>query len=98
MEIVGFRHKGLQRFWRTGDPRGISPRWAEKIRAMLTAIEEADAVEQVGLFPGWKLHRLSGNRNDAWSMWITGNQRLTFVVKGGTVSELNIEDYHGKKA
>jgi proteic killer suppression protein len=93
MEIVGFRHKGLERFWRTNDPRGISSRWAEKLRAMLTAIEEAKVVEEAGLYPGWKLHPLSG-RKGAWSMWITGNQRLTFVVRDNLVSEMNIEDYH----
>ena len=95
MEIVGFRHKGLERFWRTSNPRGISSKWAEKIRAMLTAIEEAEAVEDVGLLPGWKLHPLKGARKGAWSMWITGNQRLTFVVDGDAVHDLNIEDYHG---
>lgn len=94
MEITGFRHKGLERFWRTGDSRGIAPKWAEKIRAMLTAIEEAGTVAEVGLIPGWKLHPLKGGRKGAWSMWITGNQRLTFMVQGDAVSELNIEDYH----
>jgi proteic killer suppression protein len=94
MEIVGFRHKGLERFWRTGDPRGLTPKWTEKIRAMLTAIEEAENASQIGLVPGWKLHPLKGGRKGAWSMWITGNQRLTFVVSGETVSELDIEDYH----
>ncbi len=51
MEITGFRHKGLERFWRTGDPRGIAPKWAEKVRAMLTAIEEADTVAEIGVGP-----------------------------------------------
>ncbi|HWE06483.1 MAG TPA: type II toxin-antitoxin system RelE/ParE family toxin [Rhizomicrobium sp.] len=95
MEIVGFRHKGLERFWRTNDSKGISSRWTEKLRAMLTAIEEANDVTEVGLLPGWKLHPLKGSKRGAWSMWITGNQRLTFLVDGDTVSELNIEDYHG---
>jgi proteic killer suppression protein len=94
MEIVGFRHKGLERFWRTGDSRGVSSKWAEKMRAMLTAIEEANGVAEIGSIPGWKLHPLKGSRKGAWSMWITGNQRLTFIVSGEEVSELNIEDYH----
>ena len=94
MEIRGFSHKGLERLWRTGDARGVSPKWAEKLRAMLTAIEEANVIEEVGRFPGWKLHPLKFARKDAWAMWITGNMRLTFVVRDGVVTEMEIEDYH----
>jgi proteic killer suppression protein len=95
MEIRSFRHKGLARLYRTGDTRGVSARWAEKLRAMLTAIEEAESLEEIQSLPGWKLHPLKGERKGAWSMWITGNQRLTFVVTGGVASELDIEDYPG---
>lgn len=94
MEVRSFRHKGLARFYRTGDERGISAKWAEKVRAMLTAIEEAETIAEMGRFPGWKLHALKGSRKGAWAMWITGNMRLTFVVQDNAVSELDIEDYH----
>ena len=94
MEIRSFRHKGLERLWRTGDARGISAKWAEKIRAMLTAIEEAETIAEMGRFPGWKLHPLKGSRRGAWAMWVTGNIRLTFAVRGSAVSELDLEDYH----
>jgi proteic killer suppression protein len=94
MQLKSFRHKGLERLWRTGDSRGVSAKWAEKIRAMLTALEEADAVAQVGRFPGWKLHPLKGARSGTWAMWITGNMRLTFHVREKAVTEIDIEDYH----
>jgi proteic killer suppression protein len=94
MEIKSFRHKGLERLYRNGDARGLSAKWAEKIRAMLTAIDEAGAIGEMVRFPGWKLHPLKGSRKGAWAMWITGNMRLTFVVEGNAVSELDIEDYH----
>jgi len=61
---------------------------------MLTVIEEADAIAEMGRFPGWKLHPLKGSRKGAWAMWITRNMRLTFVVQGKDVSELDIEDYY----
>lgn len=35
---------------------------------MLTAIEEAETVDEVELFPGWKLHPLKGNRQGTWAM------------------------------
>ena len=94
MEIAGFRHRGLERFWRTGETRGLAAKWSEKIRAMLTAIEAAGTIAEVGSMPGWKLHPLKGARQGTWAMWITGNYRLTFVVKGEEASEFDIEDYH----
>ena len=50
--------------------------------------------KKVGRFPGWKLHPLKFARKDAWAMWITGNMRVTFVVRDGVVTEMEIEDYH----
>ena len=93
MQLVRFRHKGLRQLHEDGNAKGVPPAMADKLRKLLFALETAETLEQLGRFPGWKLHPLSG-RKGAWSMWITGNQRLTFVVKDGMVSELNIEDYH----
>ena len=28
--------------------------------------------------PGWRVHRLSGNRPDTWSVSVSGNWRITF--------------------
>ena len=67
-----------------------------KLEAILHAIEQAERVEQVGLFPGWKLHPLKGGRTGEWSVWVTGNYRLTFRVDGEDVVNLDLEDYHGK--
>jgi toxin HigB-1 len=67
-----------------------------KIEDILHAIEQAKQVEQIGLFPGWKLHSLKGGRAGEWSVWVTGNYRLRFRVEGEEVSNLDLEDYHGK--
>jgi toxin HigB-1 len=49
------------------------------------------------LFPGWKLHPLKGGRRGARSIWVTGNVRLTFRVDSEeNVTDLDLEDYHGK--
>ena len=44
--------------------------------------------------PGWRVHRLSGDRRDEWSVSISGNWRMTFVESEGFISNLNLEDYH----
>jgi proteic killer suppression protein len=59
-------------------------------------MEQARNVSQVGLFPGWRLHSLKGGRAGEWSIWVTGNYRLTFRVEGEDVWDIDLEDYHGK--
>jgi proteic killer suppression protein len=58
MAIQSFRHKGLRRLFESDDRRAIPASFADKLRDMLAAIDTANAVEDVGLFPGWRLHRL----------------------------------------
>ena len=94
MRLASFQHKGLERFWRDDDARGLPRQQVEKLRAMLTAIEEAEAIGDMGRFVGWKLHPLKGDRKGTWSMTVTRNYRLTFKLKDKAVVDLDLEDYH----
>jgi toxin HigB-1 len=96
MRIRSFRHKGLKRLYETGSSRGVRADLAEKVKAILHAIEQARRIEQVGLFPGWKLHPLKGARHGVWSVWVSGNYRIIFRVDAEDVIDLDFEDYHGK--
>jgi proteic killer suppression protein len=96
MRIRSFRHKGLKRLYEGGDHRGIRADLVAKLEDILHAIEQAEHVEQIALFPGWKLHPLKGSRRGEWSVWVTGNFRLTFRVDGKDVRDIDLEDYHGK--
>jgi proteic killer suppression protein len=51
---------------------------ADKVRKLLFAIETAEALDQLGRFPGWKLHPLKGDLKGFWSLTVTGNWRLIF--------------------
>ena len=57
MRIRSFRHKGLKRLYETGSGRGIRADLVVKVESILHAIEQARRIEQVELFPGWKLHQ-----------------------------------------
>jgi proteic killer suppression protein len=94
MRIVGFRRKDIERFWRRDEARGVARQHAAKLRAMLTALAEAENVAELETVPGWRLHQLKGNRKGTWSLSITRNHRLTFRVEGMTVSDIDLEDYH----
>lgn len=91
--IVGFRHKGLEAFHRTGSIRGIQPAHAQKLARVLAALEAAAAPSELGL-PAFKLHPLRGGLKGHWSIWVNGNWRVTFRFVGVDVELVDYRDYH----
>jgi proteic killer suppression protein len=96
MELTRFRHKGLRGLHQDGDAKGVSPAMADKLRKLLLAMDTAETLEQLGRFPGWKLHPLKGDLKGFWSLTVTGNWRVIFRYNEGTntASELDLIDYH----
>jgi proteic killer suppression protein len=96
MRLVGFRHKGLSQLHKTGSARGVPASMADKLRKLLFAIETAEAIEQLGRFPGWRLHPLKGDRQGFWSLTVTGNWRLVFRYseEANTADDIDLIDYH----
>jgi proteic killer suppression protein len=94
MAIQSFRHKGLRQLFESDDARAIPAKFADKLRDMLIAIDTARAVEEIALFPGWRLHRLKGNLADYWSLTLSGNWRVIFRFKDGDAFDLDLVDYH----
>jgi toxin HigB-1 len=95
MEIESISHKALKRFFLTGISKGLVGD-VERLRAMLAFIAAAASLDELVIPPNYGLHRLTGNRAGTWSMTVTRNWRLTFAVtETGTLTDLNLEDYHG---
>jgi toxin HigB-1 len=94
VRILSFRNRELERFWRPDEVRGIVRQHEAKLRAMLTAIEEAENIAELSTVPGWRLHQLKGDRKGVWSLKLNYNYRLTFRVAGSEISEIDVEDYH----
>jgi proteic killer suppression protein len=94
--IESFKHAGLKRFFQSGDLRGIQPAHAKKLFAQLSALDVAKDPVSLPRPTGWKLHKLKGGRKEVFSMWVSGNWRLTFSFNGDAFILLNYEDYHGK--
>ncbi len=44
--------------------------------------------------PGYKLHELKGKEKGTWSVWVSGNWRITFQFEGNDAINVNYEDYH----
>ena len=94
MSIGSFRHKALRRFYTDDESRGLPAAQVEKIRDILTALQEAEEPSDVGLFPGWRLHPLTGDMQGFWSVTVTRNWRIIFRFEDGNASELDYLDYH----
>jgi toxin HigB-1 len=89
-------HLGLRQLHEDGNARVLPPAMADKLRKLLFALETADGLDQVGRFPGWKLHPLRGGLKGFWSLTVTGNWRLTFRYdeEANTASDIDLIDYH----
>lgn len=94
MDLVSFKDKALQRFWRTGSTRGLSVTETEKLRRMLSFLASIDDVSEFLRLPRGRPHRLVGEREGTFSVSITANWRLTFIVIDDAVHDLSLEDYH----
>ncbi len=91
--IKTFKHKGLKKYYQTGSTSGIQSEHEFKIQMILSALDNAVNVQDMNL-PGFRLHKLSGKRNDIWSVWVSGNWRITFRFEDGFAEIVNYEDYH----
>ncbi len=91
--IRSFAHKGLERFFVKDDRRSLDAKQLPRIERILDALDRAATVAELDI-PGFKLHKLTGNRKDTWSMKVTGNWRVTFRIEKGDAYDVNLEDYH----
>lgn len=91
--IKSFKHKGLEKFFKTGSKAGIQAAHAAKLRILLTALDAADQIEQMNM-PAWRLHKLSGSLQDHWSVTVNGNRRPTFRFENGHAEVVDYQDYH----
>lgn len=91
--IKSFKHKGLEKFFKTGSKAGIQAAHAVKLNILLSALDAAACVEHMNM-PAWRLHKLSGNLQNHWSVTVNGNWRLTFRFDNGNAEVVDYQDYH----
>ena len=95
--VVRFvRHRGLRRLIEEDNPRFLRQNLVDRVRKILTALILAEHSDGfiADAPPGWRVHRLSGDRQDEWSVSVSGNWRITFEEEDSYIDRLNLEDYH----
>ena len=91
--IKSFKHKGLEKFFHNDDRRHINPNHASKLARILDRLDSSTGAQDMNL-PGYRLHSLSGKEKGTWTVWVTGNWRVTFQFDGLNAVAVDYRDYH----
>jgi proteic killer suppression protein len=91
--IIGFKHRGLERYFESGDSRALKPHHAAKVRRILARLHAAASIRDLDA-PGLRLHSLKGGRKGQWAVDVDRSWRVTFTFDGRDVDDVNYEDYH----
>lgn len=91
--ITSFKHKGLHRFYATGNVAGIQPEHQKRLRMQLAALDTAQTIDDMDI-PGFRLHPLKGARKGQWAVTVSRNWRLVFKFAAGNALDVDYEDYH----
>ena len=95
MQIQSIRHKALRRFAETGSSKGLPPGVVDRLRNMLAYIDATADEEELRVPPNFGAHKLTGDREGEWSLFVTKNWRMTFSVNDdGALEDMDLEDYH----
>lgn len=92
--IRSVRHRGLRRLLEDDDARGLRGDLVGRVRNILAALVSAADMDGVQGPPGWRIHQLTGDRAGTWSLSVSGNWRITFEIRNGEITNLDLEDYH----
>lgn len=91
--IRSFRSKALRAFFEKADASKLSIQNSDRIRRILLALDVAMTPDQMNI-PGLRFHRLKGAEKGRFSVWASGNYRITFGWDGEDAIEIDLEDYH----
>ena len=91
--IKHFQNKGLERFFRRGETKGIQAQHQQRIQRILDLLDDACQPQELAI-PGLFLHPLKGDRKGQWAITVSGNWRITFAFDGEDIIVVNLEVYH----
>jgi toxin HigB-1 len=83
----------LRQFAEKGDGSKLSVQNRGKVRMILNALNAATKPGDMDI-PGFRFDPLDHDRKGEYSVWVTGNWRITFSWDEGDAFNVNLEDYH----
>jgi len=93
MAIKSFRHKGLKKFFDSGNKAGINAAHPRRIELVLDLLHGASDVKEMN-FPGSNFHPLKEDLKGFYSIHVNGNWTIIFRFEKGEALDVNLIDYH----
>ena len=86
----------MRRLLEEDDPRFLRHDLVGRVQNILTVPVLAEHMKTfIADAPsGWRVHQLSGDRRNEWSVSVSGKWRITFEEIDAAIVRLNLEDYH----
>ena len=96
MKIGNVVHKGLRRLIEKDDATGVQAAAVEKLRRIVSFLQDMEQEDELRTVPSWKAHVLAGRRKGTWSLFVTRNWRITLRIDRdeNEIVDLDFEDYH----
>ncbi len=91
--IRTLRHKGLKALYEGKRSAKVVRSHVSKLQRILSALDEATGPHEMDL-PGFRLHPLKGKSKGYFSVWVSGNWRVTFRFEGVDAVDVDYVDYH----
>ncbi|MDO9311876.1 MAG: type II toxin-antitoxin system RelE/ParE family toxin [Nitrosomonas sp.] len=74
--------------------RRLPPNILQAARRKLAQLHHISSVEELRVPPGNRIEKLSGNRDELWSIRINDQWRICFRFEAGDAYDVEIVDYH----
>jgi proteic killer suppression protein len=88
--IKSFKHKGLEKFFYTGNKSGIKPEHSNRLERLLDRLNAANDIKDMH-YPGSFLHQPKGDNEGQHSVRVSGNWRVFLNSKMATHMLLTIQ-------
>ena len=95
--IRNFDNKTAEEIWETDKSKSLPKEFWIRAKALLTIMHSTSNMNDLiikGQPPNIRLHKLSGNRSNQWSVTIGLPWCITFKFKDGEFIDVKIENYH----
>ncbi|MDP1550440.1 MAG: type II toxin-antitoxin system RelE/ParE family toxin [Nitrosomonas sp.] len=74
--------------------RRLPPNILQAARRKLVQLHNIASTEELRVPPGNRIEKLSGNRDELWSIRINDQWRICFRFEAGDAYDVEIVDYH----
>jgi len=91
--IRTLRHKGLKALYEGKRSAKVVRSHVPKLERILSALDEATGPHEMDI-PGFRLHPLKGRGKGFFSVWVSGNWRVTFRFEGVDAVDVDYIDCH----